>query len=115
VGRKGIRARHHDKGRIAARVAYRVHLLHHLLRRDDLFALHVPAALGPGLVLNHQAGHPRLLKGARRVVHVDGIAIARVGIRQQGEGAARRQSRDSRQVELESHQAHITPAQEGLT
>ena len=115
MGRKGIRARHQDEGGIATRVAHRVHLLHHLLRRNDLLALHVPAALRPGLVLNQQAGHAGLLKGAGRVVDVDGIAIARVGVGEQREGTARHQTRDGRQVQLEPQQAHVTIAQERLT
>jgi hypothetical protein len=92
-----------------------VDFFHHLFGGDHVFALHVPAALRPGLVFDHQARHAGLLKGPGRVVHVNGVAIAGIRVGQQRNGAARGQARDGRQVQLEPHQAHVAIAQQGLT
>ena len=45
-------------------------------------AAHVSTALRPRLILDHQPSQPGLLKGARRVIHIDGIAIARIRVGQ---------------------------------
>ena len=60
-----------------------------LLERDDLPARHVAAALGNGLVLEVDARDARLDVFAHRADHVDGVAVAVVGVRDHGHGRRR--------------------------
>src|SRR6185437_11262410 len=89
-------------------------LLGALLGRDDLLALHVPAALRPDLILDHDAREARLLERAHREVHVHGVAIAGIGIGEQRQIAARRDGAADTQVLLHPHHAEIGPAEAGL-
>ena len=89
VRRQHVGARLDDEIGIDARVRRGADLLHHLLGGDHFLALQVAAALRPHLVLEHQAGHARALERAHRVMHVDRIAVAGVGVGEQQEIRAR--------------------------
>ena len=112
--RERVGARLDDEVRITARLLRGEDLLDHLLGRDDLLALHVAAALGPDLVLEHHAGHARVLERAHRVVDVDGVAVAGVGIGEQCEIGAAREYAHRGEVVLETHQADVGHAEPRL-
>jgi len=74
----GTREDHHL--RIVARVDRGAQLLHHLRRRDHVFAVEVPAALREGLVLEHHRARARTLQQPHRTAHVHRVAEAGVRI-----------------------------------
>ena len=65
----------------------------------------MPAAFGPGLILEHHPREASLFDGSGVVIHIDGIAIAGVGIHQQRNGYAGRDHAHAIEVQLEAHQA----------
>src|SRR5579884_1594372 len=79
----GIGAGDDDEIGVLPRLYGGAHLLYHLLHWNDLFSLHVSALLGPYLILDVQPGHACVFVFANGAPHVDGIAIARIGIRDQ--------------------------------
>ena len=79
-----IRARNDDEIRIVARIAGGLDLRQHVGGRDDALAGKVPAALGPVLVLDVDAGNAGLLEIAHGTPGVDRVAVAGVGVGDDG-------------------------------
>jgi hypothetical protein len=71
---------------LVPRLCRRAVLAHGLVDRDDPPAGHVPAALGDDLVLDMDAGDARAHVFPDRADHVDRIAVAVVGVRDDGYG-----------------------------
>jgi hypothetical protein len=114
VGRRRVGARADHEVRIAAGVDRRLDLLHHLLGRDHGLSGHVPAALGRDLVLDGDGDDAGRLEGAHDEVHVEGVAVAGVGIGQERDGGALGEGAADPEIVVEGEDAAVGPAQKIL-
>ena len=75
----------------------------------SLLPRHVPAALRPDLVFQHDAGQARLLERPHGEEDVDGVAVSGVRVPDQEQVRARRDRPRAFQVLGETHEADIGP------
>ena len=85
VGLQGVGARDDDETAVAARVAGGADLRHHRFHRDDLLAREKTASLGKHLVLDVQCRHAGVLILAHGAPHVERVAVAGVGVADDGD------------------------------
>ena len=114
LDRQRVRARDDGKSIVPASQAGRFDLFHTFDQGYHLLAGHVPAALRMHLVLDIDAGKPRLLEHLHRVVHVHGIAVAGVGIGGQRDGEGAGQHPAMVDVFRKSHHPDIVDAEERI-
>ena len=82
--RDGVGAGDDDGAVVCPGRKRRAHLLDHLVARDDLLALHVPAALGKRLILDLHRRCACALELPDGAGHVHQLAVAGVGVRDDG-------------------------------
>src|SRR6185295_9890853 len=86
----------------------------HLARRNDSLAGEMAAALGPDLVLDRDRREPCALEGAGDKVNVQRIAIAGVGVGEEGNARAGGELLASPQVLVEGENAAVGKAKQAF-
>ncbi len=114
IGGGSVRPRADHEIGIAPRIDGGLHLVCHLLRRNDALAFHVTAALRPDLIFDRDRSQPRLFEGAGHEMDIESVAVTGIRVSKQRNTGAFDESATGAQIFVESQDAAIGPAEQVL-